>query len=169
MNKPCHALLSQAPLWHSKLIQARLDEPTCAHSTDSSLSLGPFSLRPCRGWQRAGASPSPRGRSLHAGATAWRENRQPRDVLGVTVTPSCGSPGALPAGIARGGAVQLSAAFSAAPQWLSTGAALSPTHRHCSCVPINSHLLVTVQEAWRRERKGKEGGEEGQNQPCCSS
>lgn len=31
------------------------------------------------------------------------------------------------------------------------------TRRHCSCVPINSHLLVTVQEAWRRERKGKRG------------
>ena len=30
------------------------------------------------------------------------------------------------------------------------------THMHCSCMSINSHLLVTVQEAWRREWKGGE-------------
>lgn len=29
------------------------------------------------------------------------------------------------------------------------------THMHCSCMSINSHLLVTVQEAWRKERKGR--------------
>lgn len=33
------------------------------------------------------------------------------------------------------------------------------THMHCSCMSINSHLLVTVQEAWRREGKGGAGGE----------
>lgn len=35
----------------------------------------------------------------------WGENPHPRDVLGVTMTPSCRSPGALPAGIDFGGAV----------------------------------------------------------------
>lgn len=30
MSKPCHALLSQAPLWHPKASRTRLDEPTSA-------------------------------------------------------------------------------------------------------------------------------------------
>lgn len=96
------------------------------------------------------------------------ENPHPRDVLGVTVTPSCRSPGSLPAGIdfwGRGAII--------------CGVFSSPTmafHGRC-IVPDTPALFLRVHQfsftchgagGMEKGKEGKGGGQEGQTQPRCS-
>lgn len=173
VSKPCHAF-SQAPLWHPKFIQTRLKEPTSAQCFTARQLLvpwSPFSLRSPEGWQRSGASPSPRGRCLHTPATTGHLGREaaPEGRARCHRDPELPVPGRPSSGHCLWGrGVIICGVFS------------SPTmafHGRC-IVPGAPALFLRVHQfsftchgagSMEKGKEGKGGGEEGQTQPHRSS